>query len=433
MKTILYLNNRYCASKEDLQQVLGESKNQKEKSFRNEVLATFKDHVMQKWCEERGLFFGLDKIDISESDDAIFKAIVVAVTGHQVTADFLSKFNDVGELVRVECNGNTFEDVADITIHDKDAKTISFVFRSKKPENNIFKFSFNGVTKNVNWNDMTTNKETSIEFPAAGKGKFPLKEGAGNEFCSVYFASDISVEVGGVKFLMKYVEGGTFQMGSNEGCDNEKPVHTVTLSPYYIGETQVTQGLWNAVMPKGSNPSNFKYGDNYPVENVSWYDCQNFIRQLNEKTKMSFRLPSEAEWEYAARGGKKSKGCKFSGDDNIDNVAWYADNSGSSTNIVGQKKANALGIYDMSGNVWEWCQDWYDKDYYQKCKNNTELCNNPQGPSSGVWRVVRGGSWRGSAGYCRVSYRGGTAPGGSCDYFGFRLLLSSPKKEKEEK
>ena len=206
--------------------------------------------------------------------------------------------------------------------------------------------------------------------------------------------------VNGVSFTMIAVKGGTFQMGatSEQGSDadnDEKPVHNVTLSDYYIGETEVTQELWQAVM--GSNPSKFS-GSQRPVESVSWNDCQKFITKLNNLTGKNFRLPTEAEWEYAARGGNKSKGYKYSGSNTIDDVAWYQSNSSSRTHDVKTKQVNELGIYDMSGNVYEWCQDWYGS-----YSSSSQI--NPTGPTSGSYRVIRGGSWNGSAERCRVSNR----------------------------
>jgi len=219
----------------------------------------------------------------------------------------------------------------------------------------------------------------------------------------------------GVAFKMIHVEGGTFMMGANEGdseaFDREKPTHQVTLSSYSIGETAVTQALWKAVMD--NNPSRFKGADR-PVENVSWDDCQEFIRKLNEKTNRKFRLPTEAEWEFAARGGNKSKGYKYAGSNDIDSVAWYDGNSGGKTHPVAQKQPNELGLYDMSGNVWEWCQDWYGE-----YSNNNQT--NSTGPKSGSFRVLRGGSWYFSARICRVSYRYYNAPDNRDSYLGLRL------------
>ena len=225
-------------------------------------------------------------------------------------------------------------------------------------------------------------------------------------------------EVNVVVFEMVYVPGGTFTMGataeqgSEADCD-EKPTHSVTLSGYYIGKYEVTQAQWKAIM--GKNPSDFK-GDNLPVDNVSWNDCQVFIRKLNQLTGEKFSLPTEAQWEYATRGGK-SGGTKYSGCDNIGNVAWYLDNADSKTHPVGTKSPNDLGIYDMSGNVWEWCQDLYgDYSYYSQ--------TNPTGPGSGSGRVGRGGSWLSGARGCRVLIRVYWTPDYRDGHIGFRLCLS---------
>ncbi len=228
------------------------------------------------------------------------------------------------------------------------------------------------------------------------------------------------VEVKGVKFKMVYVEGGKFTMGATaeQGSDawgDERPTHKVTLSDYYIGETQVTQALWKVVM--GNNPS-YREGDNLPVEQVSWEDTQEFIEKLNQETGRTFRLPTEAEWEYAARGGKKSKGYKYSGSDKIDDVAWYNGNSGGKTHPVKGKKANEIGLYDMSGNVWEWCNDWYGYGEY-----SSDAQTNPQGSEKGSYRVLRGGSWGGDARDCRVSYRYYSTPTYLRNFFGFRLVM----------
>lgn len=221
--------------------------------------------------------------------------------------------------------------------------------------------------------------------------------------------------VKGVQFTMVAVEGGTYQMGSTSGESNEKPVHEVKLNSFAIGQTEVTQELWEAVM--GTNPSNSK-GSKLPVETVSWNDCQTFITKLNQLTGQQFRLPSEAEWEYAARGGNKSKGYTYSGSNNLADVAWFTDNSGTKTHEVATKIPNELGIYDMSGNVWEWCQDWYSENYYA-----SSVINNPTGPASGSRRVRRGGGWGSVATYCRVANRNWDTPSFSNFDLGFRLAL----------
>ena len=226
--------------------------------------------------------------------------------------------------------------------------------------------------------------------------------------------------VKGVSFKMIEVEGGTFQMGATaeqqSNQDDEKPVHTVTLDSYYIGETEVTQELWRAVM--GSNPSLYSGDDLLPVENVSWYDCQNFIKELNKLTGKNFRLPTEAEWEFAARGGNSSSGYCYSGSSNIGDVAWYGLIGVYKTHPVKGKNPNELGIYDMSGNVFEWCSDWYSRSYY-----NSSPQNNPEGPSSGFCRVLRGGSWNSNDGYCCVAVRYYNRPDYSIYHYGLRLAL----------
>jgi len=217
---------------------------------------------------------------------------------------------------------------------------------------------------------------------------------------------------------MVLVEGGTFTMGAtpeqgSNAWDDEMPAHSVTLSTYYIGQTEVTQALWEAVM--GNNPSHFK-GNNNPVECVSWEDCQEFIRKLNSLTGRQFRLPTEAEWEYAARGGNRSRGYKYSGSNDIGEVAWYSGNAGDTTHPVAQKRANELGLYDMSGNVSEWCSDWYGS--YSSAPQT-----NPAGPATDSFCVSRGGDYWIVAGYCRVSYRSGYGPSYCHDFLGLRVVL----------
>ena len=232
----------------------------------------------------------------------------------------------------------------------------------------------------------------------------------------------ISIPVkNGINIDMVRVEAGTFTMGATaemeDPNDNEKPTHRVTLTnDYYIGKYEVTQALWQTVM--GNNPSMFK-GDNLPVEQVSWDDCQEFISKLNHITGKMFRLPTEAEWEYAARGGNKSRGYQYSGSNNLSDVAWFRDNSGSKTHAVGTKQPNELGIYDMSGNVWEWCQDWFGK-----YKRSSQV--NPTGANSGSGRVLRGDGWfsfsfaRLGRSSCRYCY----TPDYSVNHLGLRLVLS---------
>ena len=233
-------------------------------------------------------------------------------------------------------------------------------------------------------------------------------------------SNTISISVkDGVSIDMVKVEAGTFMMGATSEMKDpdidEKTVHQVNLTnDYYMGKYEVTQALWEAVM--GSNPSKYK-GDNLPVEMVSWNDCQEFISKLNSMTGRKFRLPTEAEWEYAARGGKKSRSYQYSGSSNISDVAWYDENSVNKTHPVGTKQANELGIYDMTGNVWEWCSDWYG--FYSSSSQT-----NPTGADSGSGRVCRGGGWCDDAVFCRLSFRDCTPPDWRGYNLGLRLALS---------
>ncbi len=221
--------------------------------------------------------------------------------------------------------------------------------------------------------------------------------------------------VTGMEFV--WAPGGCYQMGCGSWTDNcdsdEKPVHEVCLDGFWMGKYEVTQGQWEKVM--AGNPSNFKNGSNYPVEQVSWNDCGQFIDRLNGKSggQYKFRLPTEAEWEYACRSGGKPE--KYAGGGDVDRVAWYNKNSGGRTHEVGTKSPNGLGIYDMSGNVWEWCDDWYAK--YQAGSQK-----NPTGPAGGSARVVRGGSWNSDARRVRCGLRNSRGPDGRNDLLGFRLV-----------
>ncbi len=217
---------------------------------------------------------------------------------------------------------------------------------------------------------------------------------------------------------MVRVEGGTFTMGAtpeqwSDAYSDEKPAHRVTVSSFYIGKYEVTQEEWEAVM--GSNPSHFK-GAKRPVENVDWDDCRQFIRKLNALTGKNFRMLTEAEWEFAARGGNKSRGYKYAGSPILDDVGWYDSNSSGTTHEVGKLNPNELGLYDMSGNVYEWCADWYGSF-------ESGAQTNPTGASSGSYRVCRGGAWCIEARFSRLSFRSKNNPDFPDIYFGLRLAL----------
>lgn len=229
---------------------------------------------------------------------------------------------------------------------------------------------------------------------------------------------------------LTFVKGGSFSMGDKDGTTGILE-HEVKVSSYYIGKYLVTQRLWHSLM--GNNPS-FSIGGKRPVETVSWSDAQDFIKKLNscqsvqnflqnlDPAGTEFRLPTEAEWEYAARGGNKSRGFVYSGNDKLKEVGWYDENSSGEIKPVGLKFPNELGLFDMSGNVWEWCQDWYGEDYYEQCAEKG-LAIDPQGPDEGVDRVLRGGSSFRYPLYCRAAYRYDAHPEYRDGGLGFRLVV----------
>ena len=238
-------------------------------------------------------------------------------------------------------------------------------------------------------------------------------------------ASDADMQtftVSGVEFTMVKVEPGTFMMGAIEGdvevTNNEKPVHQVTLTePFYMAQTEVTQALWQAVMD--TNPSYFNEGGNLPVEQVSYNDAIEFCSRLSELTGHTFTLPTEAQWEYAARGGQNAPATPtiYAGSSELAAVAWYTDNCENATHEVGSKAPNELGLYDMSGSVREWCLDWYGNSYSANAQTD------PQGPSTGTNRVSRGGGWASWARECRISARMDFYPGNRYGDTGFRLVM----------
>jgi formylglycine-generating enzyme required for sulfatase activity len=212
---------------------------------------------------------------------------------------------------------------------------------------------------------------------------------------------------------MVLIKGGTFQMGSND----EKPIHSVTLNDFYICKYEVTQQQWRTIM--GSNPPKLANEgcNNCPVEQVSWEDVQEYIKKLNQRTGSNYRLPTEAEWEYAARGGTKSKNYAYSGTNSVEDVGWFQKNSDRKTHPVGKKKSNELGLYDMTGNVWEWCQDWFSKSYYSESP-----ASNPVNLTEGEYRVIRGGAADTKSDAARVTDRDAYKPSNKGDFVGFRIV-----------
>lgn len=273
-----------------------------------------------------------------------------------------------------------------------DAKQVKLLFGEHMPIQISFEeFGFPSLTGQMTY----LLKLADVEGPRAASAAQPA---GGSDDVETF-------TVNGVTFEMVKVEGGNFDMGSDSGEKFEKPVHSENIGTFSIGRTEVTQRLWAAVM--GSNPSVYR-GENMPVENVSWYDCQEFVERLSRLTGRIFRLPTEAEWEFAAKGGNKSRGYTYSGGDDLYRVGWCNENSGNKTHPVAQKIENELGLYDMSGNVWEWCSDNW-RDNYSSSRKGSE-------------RVNRGGGW-GSGDACRVTNRRSKAPGEHNDGIGLRLAL----------
>jgi formylglycine-generating enzyme required for sulfatase activity len=295
-------------------------------------------------------------------------------------------------------------------------KSLLDILKSNKQGIMAFSSVFNALRAQTHWNAAQIPQYTELRFMEHEGGELAL-------YCTDLEAYKVSKKFD-FEPEMVLVKGGKFKMGCDDMYDWEKPIHDVTLSDFYIGKFPVIQSQWQAVM--GINPSHFK-GDNLPVENVSWDDIQAFLEKLNAKTDKKYRLPTEAEWEFAARGGIKSQGFLYSGSDELKEVAWFKENAENKTHPVGQLKPNELDIYDMSGNVWEWCNDWF-ADYV------AAAVTNPAGPASPErlsgfatgfhGRVNRGGSWCYHPVDCRSTYRINSASAFRNSPFGFRLAMS---------
>ena len=251
-------------------------------------------------------------------------------------------------------------------------------------------------------NDPTLVKKVSFNFDKRDFKKYVVK-----------FSKDIQFK----EIDMVFVEGGTFKMGSREGNGDEQPIHTVTVNSFYIAKFEITQSHWFTLM--NIRHKSFNGCDDCPVEGVSWQDIQKFIKRINEATDRNYRLPTEAEWEYAAKGGKYSKHYLYAGSDTIENVGWFNENSEGKLQPVGKKKPNELGLYDMTGNVWEWCSDWYGENFYARSPKV-----NPVGPSFGTDKILRGGGFRDYIRRCRSTYRGYHLPNNRSSGDGFRLAIS---------
>lgn len=337
-----------------------------------------------------------------------------------------------GGSVSVKCSVNVVQMVESIMLSarslkldvDETAKLTATVLPNDANDRTFTWSSSNNAVAKVGTNGVVTARGSGVCTITA-----TANDGSGVKAeCAVTVVAPkpetVTYTVRGVTFNMKLVKHGSFDMGSDASgaYADEQPVHRVTISnDFYIGETEVTQALWRAVtgsipMAGSSWISTIGLGNNYPAYYISWSDCQNFIEDLNDLTGLNFRMPTEAEWEYAAKGGNKSQGYTYSGSNTADDVAWYTGNSDGKTHPVATKEPNELGVYDMSGNVYEWCQDWYG-NYSSGAQTD------PTGPSSGTYRVFRGGCWTHGAGNCRPSSRSRTSPSSAFNYLGLRLVL----------
>ena len=286
------------------------------------------------------------------------------------------------------------------------------------------------VTSSLQIDAQRNNRRTPRKSSAQRtvKATMPQEEKSATDTKRIASENNLPVtySLNNITFTMVPVKGGTFAMGATKEQPNaktdEQPIHNVTIDNYMIGQTEVTQSLWRTIM--NDNNDSYFHGDNLPVEQVSWNDCQLLLQKLNSAFESQthgkhFRLPTEAEWEYAARGGDKAKTTIYSGDDIAEEVAWFFSNSDFSTHTVASKKPNELGLYDMSGNVAEWCQDWYSATYYDESTST-----NPSGPVAGKNRVIRGGAWGRNNAFLRVCSRSYETPDTRQNYIGLRLVLS---------
>lgn len=450
---ILYINNEHCSSIEQLKGYFKE-----DPSPYSDIFADLLDYGrygdIAVWLREMGepeLAFKIESISDNLPNSKYYSQLKLVITGNEVQDLDLIKppfgrcftLEDVVSYVKdnkakvsiklkvlkhineeyelcVSCNWGIQKEKIN-PYNYTEGETIDCDYTLDKSAGKVIK----EITIKADGKEIHNIKIQDYEANVLAYNKNPnkihsekLSYTSGSNLIPEVSGSSLMFDIKGVKFKMIYVEGGCFTMGATPGqwnaCSDEMPAHQVRLNSYYIGETQVTQALWMAVMDY--NPSLNK-DDNNPVECVSWDDCQKFVEKLNQNSGKKFRLPTEAEWEYAARGGGKSGRFIYAGSNSIDEVAWYIDNSGCKTQPVATKKANELGLYDMSGNVEEWCQDWYG--YYSKVPQS-----NSTGPSTMIGkRVVRGGAADLDVACCRSSSRFCYNPSESRQ-FGLRLVLS---------
>ena len=456
----LYIGNISIDTVDDLKKLLNGHKGIKGDELRVNVVDSFVDGHIEGFLHDTGkdgLVARLKSIDKNGDDSAILRELVEIVCNETYQVD-IDPFQYIEVLRTAIINNN--KALFEIKVAKKAVESITIkidipqIGLSQSKTIRLSQYNIGEIVP-LEINIPDQEKEHEIFFYINSNSIKTL-----NTYGNCIF------QLKGVEFKMIRVEGGSFMMGSPDNDsvaeDDEKPQHRVTLSDYYIGETPVTVAqfrafinetgyrtdadinggstIWNGSEWKKQNGVNWSFGvdgrkrsvseDDHPVVHVSWNDAVAYCEWLKKKTGKQFALPTEAQWEFAARGGKKSNGFEYAGSNNIDEVAWYNKNAyycGSSsgnyshpdygTHPVKSKKKNELGLYDMSGNVWEWCQDWYG-DYKRGSQTN------PTGSSSGSYRVGRGGGWYGGSKFCRLSYRSGSTPDGRGRNLGFRLALS---------
>lgn len=430
MNARIYIEDRFIENFEELRRMVA-TEDKPDSSISKQLIAAGCDGVLDYWlskdseAQRLGVVFDTDQFVALNSDIKRF--------------DWLKKlFSVESDIQRVRYAGllEVIKSPKEATLRrlcsadSNEVLTLSFSFKSRTEMDERVSLRLGDDVQTLDLNNTSIQELNFCVNTSNGKLGSMLRlqiDETKETLWQYLLLLDLPSCCGNVTFLMKFVEGGRFVMGASENdteAYDDETRHHVELSDYYIGEIVVTQALWKAVM--GTNPSG-PVGENLPVVNVRWTDiCGNdgtgtdpncFLCKLNEMTGRKFRLPTEAEWEFAARGGKKGNGRKYSGSERIDEVAWYSGNSGNRVHEAKSLEPNELGLFNMSGNIWEWCYDWRG-DYV----DNTQI--NPLGPQSGDYRVLRGGSWSSSMRCCRVSYRGNNLPGKSNNEIGFRLALS---------
>lgn len=427
MRTVLFIDNSICSNLEQLKEYFIESLSPNSPIY-EEILTLYRDGVLTQWLsegnvEEKKIAEELNQIPLNLTNNELLTHIINILCGSNISIAKHSSKNFMSLKNLCLSSGNSLHDFIDNHLIIENFRgsligTISITFSIDKIDNEIFDFQLvqDGVELNTQYkvciNDKQIGQIVKLDYniivEKSGNHVFQLlSNGTAINSFNFYLSENETIFIENIPLKMIYVKGGTFTMGTDdwEGEDNERPAHKVTLYDFKLCETVVTQELWVKIM--GNNPS-FLKSNELPVVCISWSDCQLFIERLNSITQRKFRLPTEAEWEFAARGGLESKNYKYSGDNDIDVVGWYCANSGELIHPVKQKKPNELGFYDMNGNIEEWC---YDKFGFYK----NETVVNPTGDDWGEFRVTRGGSFSDDKQKVRI-----TARSCNCQYSGLK-------------